>query len=243
MPTLKRVYNIIRYGLGSRARERKQAAKAAARQAKFESGLWQHGEAFAQRTYSSYDEYVIHQTAKLDKIIDRLRETETEDLAEFQKRFKGCPALPEVRSVLCLGARLGTEVKALHSLGYFAVGVDLNPGLENPYVLPGDFHKLVFADGSVDAVYTNALDHAFDLATIVSEVWRLLRADGLFIVDLLPGYEEGFIPGAFEATYWRNADTLIKKILELSSFSLDEIRDLGQHRRDRWMQALFRKTV
>ena len=46
--------------------------------------------------------------------------------------------------MLCLGARLGTEVRALHNLGYFAIGIDLNPGVDNPYVLMGDFHKLVF---------------------------------------------------------------------------------------------------
>lgn len=33
-------------------------------------------------------------------------------------------------SVLCLAARVGTEVKAFLDLGCFAMGIDLNPGLE-----------------------------------------------------------------------------------------------------------------
>jgi hypothetical protein len=45
----------------------------------------------------------------------------------------------------------------------FSVGIDLNPGPRNGYVLHGDFHNIIFADASIDAVYTNALDHSFDL--------------------------------------------------------------------------------
>jgi SAM-dependent methyltransferase len=233
----------VRYGVGPRAKERKRAKKAETRAASFESEVWDRDGALAQRKYSSYDDYVNHQSAKLDKIVGRLRETEAEDFAEFRKRFEGCAALSEARSVLCLGARLGTEVRALHALGYFAIGIDLNPGSDNPYVLPGDFHNLMFPDGSVDAVYTNALDHVFDLEKIISEIRRLLRPNGLFVVDLLPGYEEGFVPGAFEATHWPKTDALIEKIGELGGFALEGVRDLGQLRRDRWRQALFRKPA
>src|SRR5215216_3610430 len=59
------------------------------------------------------------------------------------------------RRVLCLGARQGTEVRAFIDRGGFAVGIDLNPGEKNRYVLIGDFQELQFATGSVDIVYTN----------------------------------------------------------------------------------------
>ena len=233
----------MRYGVGQRARERKQAHKAQMRQSKFDSALWQRDEGLAQRQYETYDEYVTHQAGKLDKIVHRLKETEEEDFAEFKPRFEDCAPLAESRSVLCLGARLGTEVRALHALGYFAVGIDLNPGSDNFYVLPGDFHKLVFPAGSVDAVYTNTMDHVFDLEKVLSEVQRVLRPGGLFVTDLLGGYEEGFVPGEYESTHWRSLEEFVDKIREGSEFSIQEKRDLGHHRRDHWHQIVFRKPA
>lgn len=241
MPTLKRIYNIMRYGVGPRARERKQARKEELRKAKFESERWKRDHDLVQRQYDSYEEYVEHQSGKLDKIIHRLKETEADDFSEFKQRFEHCAPLSEVRSVLCLGARLGTEVRALHALGYFAIGIDLNPGSDNPYVLPGDFHGLVFPDASVDAIYTNAMDHVFDLERILAEIRRLLRPRGLFVVDLLGGYEEGFLPGEYESTHWKDMDSFVGKIRDTSGFALEGVRDLGQHRRDHWHQVVFRK--
>ena len=241
MALAKRVLNILRYGLGEGARVRKAARKNRKRQETFESDLWQRDGQIAQRRYASYDEYVEHQASKLDRVIHRLRETEQEDFDDFRNRFQNCEQLRGARTVLCLGARLGTEVRALHSLGYFAVGIDLNPGENNAYVLPGDFHAVVFPDNSADAVYTNTLDHVFDLGKMLGEVSRLLRPGGVFVADVLQGFEEGFVPGAYESTHWREADAFLEKICEIGNFSLEGMRDLGQIRRDRWRQAVFKK--
>ena len=51
-----------------------------------------------------------------------------------------------------VGARIGTEVKAFLDLGAVAIGIDLNPGENNRYVVYGDFHDLQFASGSIDVV-------------------------------------------------------------------------------------------
>jgi SAM-dependent methyltransferase len=237
----RRVSNIVRYGVGPAARERKKAAKAKRRNVAFlDSARWQHGESYSRRVYGSYAEYVQHQAAKLDQILPRLLETEEEDCAEFKRRFEGCSQLREARNVLCLGARLGTEVKALHALGYFAVGIDLNPGRNNAYVLPGDFHAMVFPDGSVDAIYTNALDHAFALEKIMGEISRLLQPGGIFILDLLEGSDQGFVPGEYEAFIWRDREEFLGRISALG-FAREMVRDLGHTRRDRWMQVVFRK--
>jgi SAM-dependent methyltransferase len=243
VPLLKRLSNILKYGVGPAAREKKRADKAAKRETVFASPVWQRDQELAQRKYASYEDYVTHQAAKLDKIEHRLRETEAEDFAEFKRRFQGCPALSEARVVLCLGARLGTEVRALHALGYFAVGIDLNPGADNYYVLPGDFHHLVFPDNSVDAIYTNVMDHVFDLDRMLAEVNRLLRPNGLFLVDLMAGFGEGSSPGAFEAIHWRDTASFVRKLCEQGPFVVEAERDLGQIRRDRWQQVLLRKPV
>lgn len=241
---LKRISNILKYGLGPEARERKSADKTRVREARFhESETWRRDEGMARREYASYEDYLAHQASKLDTIVHRLQEKEGEDFAEFKRRFETCGALAEARSVLCLGARLGTEVMALHALGYFAVGIDLNPGPENPYVLTGDFHGIVFPDESVDAIYTNALDHVYSLDKIVREIHRLLRPNGVFVADLELGFEEGFVPGEYESTHWASCETIVEEIREKGSFGLEGVRDLGQTRRDIWVQAVFRKRA
>lgn len=241
MPTLKRIHNIMKYGLGPEARARKKADKQAAREARFDTELWQRDSGLAHRQYRSYEEYTSHQRSKLDNIIHRLKETEQEDFFDFKQRFADCKELQAGATVLCLGARLGTEVRALHALGYFAVGLDLNPGPENPLVLPGDFHNIVFPDSSVDAVYTNALDHAFDLQKIVSEIQRLLCPGGIFIADIIEGYEEGLVPGNYESLHWPNVESFVEKLSGLGELKLESLREIGQRRRDRWQQAVFRK--
>lgn len=236
-----RLVRILRYGVGPKALERKRAVKRQRKQEHFASERWTRDGDFARREYASYDEYVRHQAGKLDGVIDRLRENEDRELQDFVERFRACDELAGARTVLCLGARLGTEVRALHSLGHFAVGIDLNPGPDNPYVLPGDFHGVVFPDASIDAVYTNALDHVFELDRVVAEVARLLRPGGLFLAEFEVGYGEGHVPGDFEATHWRDSDALIERICKAGGLERERVRELGQTRRGRRRQVVFRK--
>ena len=237
----RRILNILRFGIGPRALEKKRAIKAERRLSVFESGQWKRDEGLAQRQYASYGEYVDHQVSKLDRIEHRLHETELADESRFKKDFESCQELKSVRSVLCLGARLGTEVKALRNLGYFAIGLDLNPGQGNPYVLAGDFHQIDFPDNCVDAIYTNSLDHAYDLEKVITEVQRVVKQDGLFIVDMHKGYTEGFTPGSYEALHWQAQEDFIQLILNYGAMQLVEKRDLGYLRRDSLTQVVFRK--
>lgn len=243
MALLKRLTSALFPGMRLRSKEQKWAKRMQARQKVFDSDLWSQDSDFAQRNYGSYDDYVKHQSSKLDRISDRLHAREDDDLTMFLERFRGCSALGDAHSVLCLGARLGTEVKALHKLGHFAVGIDLNPGPDNQHVLKGDFHKIVFPDASLDAAYCNALDHVYDLERVLAEVRRLLRPGGIFVADIIGGYEEGFYAGNYEAVHWRNSGEFAEKVAHLSGFTLESTRDLGQINRDRWFQAVLRKPA
>ncbi|WP_405093443.1 class I SAM-dependent methyltransferase [Micromonospora sp. NBC_01392] len=171
---------------------------------------WQPADAdqlVTSRRYRSYKSYVAHQRSKLALL----------DLSEYDRRFRAALAARLAgedwtgRSVLCLAARLGTEVKAFHDVGAFAVGIDLNPGEENPWVLHGDFHHLVFPNRCVDAVYCNALDHALDLDRTVDEIRRVLRPDGRLIVDAQQGVADAAFD-AWAATAWKETDDLVKAI-------------------------------
>jgi len=175
------------------------------------------GEAFQKRRYDSYEDYLEHQKAKLEThefgpYDDEFRAALRQRLALLEIEWQG-------RSVLCLGARIGSEVKAFLDLGAFAVGIDLNPGKQNRHVVQGDFHDLQFAPSSVDVVYTNSLDHAFDLDRLAKEVLKVLKPNGLFLVEAVQGRDQGINPGFFESFFWKNIDELVR-LLENAGFTV-----------------------
>lgn len=96
------------------------------------------------------------------------------------RSFKGEP-------VLCLGARLGGEVRAFKSLGALAIGVDFEPGQDSMDVLAGDFENLAFAEATFKYAYSNVLDHLHDLRRFASEACRVLKPGGTFFAALFSG--------------------------------------------------------
>jgi SAM-dependent methyltransferase len=172
-------------------------------------------DAFQNRAYDSYEAYLEHQKAKLEthdfgKYDVEFRTALRERLATLDLDWKG-------RTVLCLAARIGTEVKAFLDLGSFAIGIDLNPGEENRYVVHGDFHDLQYAPRSLDVVYTNSLDHAFDIERIAREILKVLKPSGLLIVEASRGRDDGVNPGFFESFFWKNLEELIR-VFEKAGF-------------------------
>jgi SAM-dependent methyltransferase len=179
---------------------------------------WKRKESgFLNRTYNSYEDYLAHQKSKL----------ELHDFGDYDAKFRealrvrlvALDLIWEGRTALCLAARIGSEVKAFLDLGCFAVGIDLNPGKQNPYVLYGDFHNLQFASHSVDFVFTNSLDHAFDVERMAKEILRVLRPTGLLIVEALQGANKGAKPGFFESFWWNSIDELAR-VFEDAGFQL-----------------------
>ena len=134
------------------------------------------------RRYRDYDHYVKHQAAKLRRHFKTLVDHDRAYEEIVVERYGEMPL--RGKSLLALGARLGGEVRAFSRLGALAIGVDLEPGPGNRHVLPGDVHKLQFADGVFDYAFTNILDHVLDLDAFVSEVTRVLKPDGQLIAEM-----------------------------------------------------------
>ena len=61
----------------------------------------------------------------------------------------------------------------------------------------------------MDVVYTNSLDHAFDIERMAKEVLKVLKPDGLFLVEAVHGRDQGINPGFFESFFWKNIDELV----------------------------------
>jgi len=175
-----------------------------------EDGVW-------KRDYASYDEYVTHQKLKLEEMVKMKGGFSNFDIFDyrlkFYSRFRNLAGrLPADAAILCCGARQGTEVEVLRDLGFSrAMGIDLNPGGTNPLVVPGDMMKLEAKDNSLDLIYTNCVDHAFDLDAMLAEHSRALKPGGFLLYDIGVNMEEG--GGPFEAISWERSEDVLARML------------------------------
>ena len=171
------------------------------------------GEKLKQRTYKNYAEYKEHQSEAFRKKYAPIMARFDKDTERFKSNFEDVWLLTkDPLRCLCIGARSGAEVKALIDLGHNAIGIDLEPGVDNPYVKAGDMHNLKFEDKSFDVVYSNVFDHVYDLEKALSEVKRVLKNNGHFILEAVDGYEEGGWPGDHEAAYWPTTDAFFNVV-------------------------------
>jgi len=177
---------------------------------------WSSGSSgFVRKQYASYDDYIRHQREKLDRIQDGtyswFGDYDTKYRTALHERLSNCGEVKSTDNVLCLAARLGTEVKAFLDMGCFALGLDLNPGRDNRYVVTGDFHEIQFPDHCVDVVFCNSLDHAFDIHKLMAEIRRVLKPRGKLILEINTDDEdsEGGRAGYFEALAWDSFETLL----------------------------------
>lgn len=167
------------------------------------------------RNYESYDEYVNHQKEKYIRILEKGGFNNiviTDYRLRFYRRFKFFRYILKPTSmIICAGARQGTEVEVLRDLGFKkAIGIDLNPGPNNPYVKQGDFMKMDFMDSSVDALYSNCVDHAISLEQFFAESMRVLKPDGYVCYDLSISENRS---GGYESTAWKADIEIIKTML------------------------------
>ncbi len=168
-----------------------------------------------KRNYSNYQEYIEHQKEKWNEMlkskggIDNI--TIIKYRLKFFRRFSILPSMLDNNAViLCLGARQGTEVEVLRDIGFNnAYGLDLNPGVDNPWVFPGDFMNLKEKNNSIDFVYSNAIDHVFDIDIFLQECARVLKFDGMFLCDCTTSEHKG----AFESIEWENEKVILLKTL------------------------------
>ncbi|MBF0132455.1 MAG: methyltransferase domain-containing protein [Magnetococcales bacterium] len=194
------------------------------------------------RDYSDYQEYLNHQESKWDEVLKIKGGLSRKELInyriKFYNRFKFLLGhLDTNAKILCLGARQGTEVEVLRDLGFLnAYGIDLNPGPENPFVKKGDFMHLEESDGSLDMIYTNCVDHAFNLDAFFQEHARVLKEDGLALYDLPLGQGPSPMGGPFESVSWDSDGVVFEKFFKYFRSLLKVETEPG------WMWVLLKGT-
>lgn len=159
------------------------------------------------KKYTSYIDYLNIQKKKLGTLDSKwISEYDNKYFTALSERLAGIDL--KGKSVLCLAARFGTEVRAFINKGAFAVGIDLETGIRNRFVITGDFHDIQYPNECVDYVFTNSLDHSFDLEKVISEVYRVLNSGGIFITETVNGIREGVPAGEYECAIWDKVEEL-----------------------------------
>jgi len=179
------------------------------------------------RKYKNYQNYLSHQAEKLNiglrENVKKFRQSSfDEEVCSFTKRLSVAKKYILNDKILCLGARLGAEVEALRKMGFKnAIGIDINPGPNNPYVIKGDFHKMEFDDESFDVIYSNAIDHSYKISLFSKEIDRVLTFNGNLILEVChlkrkKERKKVFItaPGKYESVIYDTTKDIKKEMKE-----------------------------
>jgi len=142
--------------------------------------------------FSNYDLYLNKQLEKTTNVLLRKGwleknnyENKTEAFINFFKKNK--KIISNAKKTLAIGARLGNEVIAIRSYGTECIGVDIVP--YGNFVIKGDMHNLPFEDNNFDFVFTNILDHSVYPKIFFSEVKRVLKKNGYFLIHMLIDFD------------------------------------------------------
>ena len=176
------------------------------------------------KDYANYEDYLKDQVAKANLREDYIRQKSDRKHGEFLARFDKFNDFLEVKSrILCLGARFGEEVRAFRDFGHDAVGVDLFAD-ETDLVIKGDWNDLPFDKGIFHCIYTNSIDHSFNLNDEIKEICRVLSPNGIVIIDLNIQHchaagderiqEKLSNPDRYEAVLWNNDTDVINPFFE-----------------------------
>ena len=142
-------------------------------------GLW-HQKKLEEKEVSTYEK---KQASKLNKNYAKISKWDLMIEKQLYDRFSKSKDTFE-GPVLCVGARLGGEVRAFKRITGKSIGIDFNPGKNNPDVIYGDAMALQFENNHFNTVYCNILDHIPDLKKAFGEMIRVLNPGGTIFFDI-----------------------------------------------------------
>ena len=98
--------------------------------------------------------------------------------------------------------------------------------------------KYVATIGQLDIVYSNSLDHSFNINKLVEEAKRVLKKDGFMYFHLQKGIEENKKNnlGNYEALGWNHTNYIIQKILD-NDLIIESKKDLNEN----YVEVLLKK--
>jgi SAM-dependent methyltransferase len=180
----------------------------------------------AKTSAAQLSNYELKQASKLSpKKLDRIRIMDRNVESSLALHFgtRAPWTLPGYslrgKAILCVGARLGGEVRALTGLGALAVGIDFNPGVRNPWVQWGDATRIQFANATFDYVYTNVVDHIAPLPRFLADAMRVLRSGGRLVLHVAHNKRDAWSVQTFEQQAGGTAG-LLRQVEQQHGFTL-----------------------
>lgn len=141
--------------------------------------------AYHERKDLDYDTYMYMQGRKFrtKREQTKIAENTEKRKKKFKRVFTEAKPLMNKGNLLCLGARTGDEVDIAKLMGFKpCIGIDLYPiGKE---VIKADWHNMPFDNDVFDNVYTNSIDHCYDVKILAEEIKRVMRPGGKFYFQL-----------------------------------------------------------
>lgn len=194
-----------------------------------------------------YDEYVrrqgrkVHNPEKLRTLLSKIPGR----IQRFETIFRKVSGDLIPGRVLCLGARTGCEIKGARNAGFHrSQGIDLHP--INKIVIKGDWHDIPFPDGSFENVYSNSIDHCFDVGKLAHEIHRVLRPCGVFYFQILvkqmlanfdtPDAKQKNVRKSSNFLFWEDGPDMTR---EFEKYGFRLIRDWQDHK---WYNALMERV-
>ena len=117
------------------------------------------------------------------------------DYMLFKSRFwRYRRYVDQSKKAVLLGARLGTEVRALRDLGHRnCIGMDVQVEYANDPTLVeyGDFMDLKYEDNSVQFAYTNCLDHLLEPSDFINGLERVMMHNAFVLLDIDTQHRSG----------------------------------------------------
>jgi len=114
-------------------------------------------------------------------------------------------------------------------------GVDINPGEQVDFVM--DVRKLEFEDNSIDEIFSRrCIQHVEDDEKALSEIFRILKPNGIFTLEVASWYGWLFYRlhlspsyGAYKI-FHSYRDSKLKKMLEKAGFAIESLRHIPSPR-------------
>ena len=140
----------------------------------------------ADAVYDKYLREQIEETLLKRRLVGRLSFNVIPliDMLASKYNFEG-------QSVLCVGCRNDDEIRYFRKCGAgHVIGIDLYEA--PPNIVAMDMHDLKYPDSSFDVVYSrHSFEHAFDKHKAALEFVRVLKPNGVVIIEVPGKYKGG----------------------------------------------------
>jgi len=173
--------------------------------------------------FNDYNKYLENQKEKTLSHLSskRFLSRDQKLIDKFYKRNEHLKKFKSGGKVLCIGARSGVEVEAFIKLGYEAIGIDLIAW--PPNVIEMDMMDMKF-DYKFDMIYTNSIDHCYNMVKFTEQIKNNIKPDGLIAIDFI--HNKWQWVGGHESVDIGCCDDIIKVFKDNGFKFIDKFHDL-----------------